>query len=441
MKLPNTTNAPQIGASPRGLLLPWGLSPVRNIRIIQALFFLTLFIVGFRAYAAPTYTLQQVIDNANLLNPSINISRADQDRAVAGLTVARSFINPEIEAGAGPSRYRSGTNEVKNNWGVGISQPLEYPGVRSARRELAESNIKVAEVGVELTIIELRARVKDTFYDVLQRQAILKLVDEDRNLLQQIRDRIKLRVDVGESPRYELIRSDTELLAAERDYQAALVRVVEAKAYLRGLVGATMPMEYDVAGELPLGSTLPGIEDLRARIDQTPQLQQMRLAAEAAENRVRLEERLRNPGLTLKAGVEQDPDLTSLRLGVAIPIPLWNQRQGQIAEAAAGVRQMQAMLSDRQLGINRDLEAAYQRYLIAQQQVYSFENGLLGQSEAVLKTAEAAYRFGERGILEYLDAQRTFRIVRRDYLTSRYDYVIAMLQIERLLGTELLPTK
>jgi cobalt-zinc-cadmium efflux system outer membrane protein len=56
----------------------------------------------------------------------------------------------------------------------------------------------------------------------------------------------------------------------------------------------------------------------------------------------------------------------------------------------------------------------------------------------VLKTAEAAYRYGERGILEYLDAQRTFRIVRKDYLAARYDYVSAMLQIERVLGTEIL---
>lgn len=439
MNLPNTRSA-QHTATPQISAIARPAASARSLKWMQWLFILTLLVTAWTAHAAPTYTLQQVIDNANLLNPSINISRAEQDRAVAGVTIATSYINPEVEVGAGPSRYRSGTNEVKNNWGVGLSQPLEYPWVRSARREWAESNVKVAEVGVELSFIELRARVKDTFYDVLQRQAILKIVEEDRNLLQQIRDRIKLRVDVGEAPRYELIRADTELMAAERDYQAALVRITEAKAYLRGLVGPSMGNDFELLGELPLSNTLPNIDDLKARVEQTPQLQQIRLAIAAAEAKVRLEQRLRNPGLTLKAGVDQDPDLTSLRLGVAIPIPIWNQRQGQIAEASAGLRQVQAMASDRQLGLNRDLEAAYQRYLIAQQQVYSFENGLLSQSEAVLKTAEAAYRFGERGILEYLDAQRTFRIVRRDYITARYDYVSAMLQIERLLGTELLPT-
>jgi cobalt-zinc-cadmium efflux system outer membrane protein len=53
--------------------------------------------------------------------------------------------------------------------------------------------------------------------------------------------------------------------------------------------------------------------------------------------------------------------------------------------------------------------------------------------------AEAAYKFGERGILEYLDAQRTHRAVKKDYLSARYDYISAMLEIERLLGTEIVP--
>ncbi|MFA6178661.1 MAG: TolC family protein [Candidatus Methylopumilus sp.] len=433
MNIRKKRNEHQSGAKSHALM------DMRKFGALHYLVLLTLLVCSLSLQAAPTFTLQQVIDNAVQYNPTINIARAQEDAAIASVTTAKAYINPEIEVGAGPSRYRSGSNEVKNNWGVGLSQPLEFSGVRGARQSIAESNVKVAGVGRELTRLELRSRVKDAFYNVLQRQAVLKLVEEDRTLLQQIRDRVKLRSDVGEAPRYELIKADTESLAAERDYQAALVRVIEAKAYLHGLIGPSMPSDYDVVGELPLSDSLPTLASLRAQIEQSPQLQQIRAASEAAEARLRLEERLRNPGVTLKAGVDQDPDLTSMRFGVAIPLPLWSQRQGQIAEAAAGVRQVQAILSDRELALNRELESAYQRYLIAQQQVVAFENGLLSQSEAVLKTAEAAYRFGERGILDYLDAQRTFRIVRKDYLAARYDYVSAMLEIERLLGTELLP--
>ncbi|ROH86217.1 TolC family protein [Pseudomethylobacillus aquaticus] len=391
------------------------------------------------AQAATTYALDDVIQMAMTHSPRMNIAKAREDGASAALVTARSLINPEVEVGAGPTRYRTPGGQGSNgNWGIGISQPLEYPSVRRARQEVASANIKVANLGTELTVLGLQANVKSAFYHVVQRQAVLQLTEGDRVLLRDIRERVKLRVDVGESPRYELIKADTELLAAERDYQTALTQVLEAKAYLRGLVGTVMPETYDVRGQLPLGSTLPALNDLNARISGTVSLQQIRAAIDTATARVTLQEKLRNPGLTLKAGVEQDPDLSQFRLGLAIPIPVLNQRQGQIAEAAAELRELQAIFDDRELVLSRELNAAYQRYIISQQQLNAFENGLLSQAESVLKVAESAYRFGERGILDYLDAQRTYRMVRKDYLAARYGYIEAILDIEQLLGQKFL---
>ncbi len=394
--------------------------------------------IPIMAYAADGYSLQQVIDLAFNEHPSVRVAKAQEAAAIANVTTAKSFLNPEVEVGTGPSRYRSGSNDTRTNWGVALAQPLEFPDVRKARREIAESNVNYVSLNTEINQVELRSKVKQGFYQVVQRQDALRLMEEDRNLLQQIRERVKLRVDVGESPKYELIKADTEALAAERDYQAALVRVAEAKAFLQGLVGPSMPANYQVIGELPLKQSLPTIESLRDQVTQSPYLKQVRAASQTADARLRLEQNLRNPGLTLKAGVEQDPDLTSFRLGLAVPLPLWNQRQGQIAEATANINQVQAQLSDRELALNRDLESSYQRYLIAKNQLNSFENGLLAQAESVLKVAESAYKYGERGILEYLDAQRTYRLVKKDYLTARFDYVAAMLEVERLVGNQLL---
>ena len=393
------------------------------------------------ANAASVYSLQQALEIAMAQSPSVMIAKAQEDAAVATITTAKSYLNPQLEFGAGPSRYRAGTNQTKDNWGVALSQTLEFTDVRKARREIAETGAKTAGLTGDLIRLELKVRVKNAFYNVLQKQEVLKLVEADQQLLQTIRDRVKLKTDIGESPKYELIKAETEYLAAQRDFQAALVRVVEAKALLKGLVGSGLNNAFELSGQLPLSEALPRLDALRDQVAQSPYLQQVRAAAEIADAKLKLEESLRNPGLTLKAGIEQDPDLLQYRLGVAIPLPLWTNREGQIAEASANIRQAQAQLGDRELGLSRDLETAYQRYLIAQGQVSAFESGLLEQAEAVLKVAEAAYKFGERGILEYLDAQRTYRSVRKDYLAARYDYVAAMLEIERLIGTELLPTK
>jgi cobalt-zinc-cadmium efflux system outer membrane protein len=206
-------------------------------------------------------------------------------------------------------------------------------------------------------------------------------------------------------------------------------------------VSKSLTASFGLIGSLPPSDINLNADFLKNEISKSPKLKQIKASSDIAENRLRLEEKLINPGLTLNAGVDQDPDITSYRFGISIPIPIWNRRQGQIGEAAAGYRELQAQYTDQELALKRDIESAFQRYLIAQQQVKTFESGLLTQAESVLKVAESAYRYGERGILEYLDAQRTFRLVRKDYLASKYDYVVAILEIEQLLGMDILENK
>jgi cobalt-zinc-cadmium efflux system outer membrane protein len=413
------------------------------MRTLLLLFLFLLELVSKSAWSNPQYSLQDLIDIAKRENPILDVLKAREDAAKSSVVTAESFLNPEIEAGSGPSKYRTpSTNpNQKQNWGVTLSQPLEFPNVRSARKAVAESRVNYAGSVTEATMINLSLQIKKAFYEVLQNEAILKIAEGDRDALNDIRGRVALRVEVGEAPRYELIKADTELIAAQRDADAAKLRIFESKLYLRGLVSKSIVDAFDVSGSLPPSDIALNMEQLKDDINKSPRLKQIKASSEIAENRLRLEEKLINPGVTLKAGVDQDPDITSYRFGLSIPIPIWNQRQGLIGEAAANYREIQAQYTDQELSLRRDIEAAFQRYLIAQQQVKTFESSLLTQAESVLKVAESAYRYGERGILEYLDAQRTYRLVRKDYLASRYDYIVAILEIEQLLGMDILENK
>ena len=136
--------------------------------------------------------------------------------------------------------------------------------------------------------------------------------------------------------------------------------------------------------------------------------------------------------------MNQDPGIRNYTIGVSIPLPIWNQREGQISQAAANLREVEATYEQQSLLLKRDINASFQRYLIAKEQVMTFEESLLDQAESVLKVVEAAYRFGERGILEYLDAQRTQRVVRKDYLSARLDYIVSIMEMEQLLGSKIM---
>ena len=390
------------------------------------------------AFAETTFDLKTLLDKAVAENPMMAVSKAQIEAAAAGITVARSFYNPDMEVMAGPARYRGvptpGASE--RNYGVTISQPLDFPGTRTSRRELAEQQLTYAEKGIQTTSFDLRNLIKQAYLTVLLRQQILQMLGANLSILQEIQTKIKRKVDVGEAARYELIKADPEVLAAERDYASAQTRIDEAKAILRGMIG-NMPDSFDVKSELPTISTLPAITELRKSAENNPYLQQLFTAKDSAEAKLKLEQALRFPGLTLKSDFTQDPDLNTFRVGVVVPLPVWNRREGQIAQAAAGIEEADANIKLQQQVLRKEIDSAYQRTVIASNQLKVFENGLLQQSEATLSRAEAAYKFGERGILEYLDAQRVNRDVRRDYLIAKFDYFFSVLQIERFIGSDL----
>ena len=67
--------------------------------------------------------------------------------------------------------------------------------------------------------------------------------------------------------------------------------------------------------------------------------------------------------------------------------------------------------------------------------VTALESGIVSRAEAALKVAEAAYRFGERGFLEVIDAQRVFRAARAELIAARYELATAWVEIQRLRAT------
>jgi len=82
------------------------------------------------------------------------------------------------------------------------------------------------------------------------------------------------------------------------------------------------------------------------------------------------------------------------------------------------------------------IDSAHGRYLQASQQLEAFEKGLLHEAEAALTAAETAYRLGERGILEVLDAQRVLRTVRLDWLNAQFDRQAALVDLDELRAVE-----
>lgn len=384
---------------------------------------------------AQRYTLPQLVDLALNSNKGVEAASAGVEAARAGLTTARAYPNPEVEYLAGRASARQAGGAAGSTQTVSVSQRIDLPNQRSLRSAIANYSLDVSRAGRSLFLTDLVAAVKQGYYEVLRREAEFQAAEEDLALAQQLFDRAQVRVDAGDAPRGEQLRAETELLSARNNSQSALLRVTRAKSFLRQQVGGGLPMTFALEGGLRGEPTVPTLESLRQTLMTTnPELLQLRTEFDRARVAVDYERSLAVPTVALRAAHEREPDVQNTRVGVSISVPLWDRRRGPIDEAAARLIQARSLLEAREFALAQELDSAYQQFQIASAQVSALESGIVRQAEASLRVAEAAYRFGERGILEYFDAQRTLRAARSSLIAAQFDLQLAAVDIERLLA-------
>lgn len=394
---------------------------------------LTLGFAATLAVAAPQYDLPKL--EALALSTSRSVMAAREQIAVARYAVdsAGAFPNPELEYLGGTARSRALGGNTGDARSVTLTQPLDMPWRRTPR-------IAAAEAGVDVTAAVLRAFEADTlarlrlrYFEVLRRDVELSNTREDMAAMESVRSRIALRVETGEAPRFELIKADAELLNVQKIAQAAGLRAEQARLQLRQSVGGALPAGFALRGSLRDVPQVLSLGMLRQQLNETsPDLARARAEMLRAQHQLDLERRQRWPSVALKAGMDEDPDARVNKLGVVVSIPLWDRRSGPVGEASAQLSRARHELAAQEFALPQHLEIAFQQYEIAQAQVVALESGILRQAEAAVKVAEAAYRFGERGFLDVLDAQRVFRAARAELTTARYELASAWVEIERL---------
>lgn len=379
-------------------------------------------------------TLEEALSRAREQSPELAAARAELERAQAARRTARQYPNPSVNGWGGQLRARRDDVNEGATYGVGVQQPLESPRVRGARARASDAALAVAEAGARAAETELAARVKRAFSDAVRAAELRAVAEEQVGLLERVREGIRRKVDVGEGPGLDLARAETELLQARADLAQAEMIGTEARLGLARAVGTPGGGELDPDGAFP-PLALPEQEELRASLaESNPRIEEARRGLGEARERLDLQRHKRFDGFGVGAEWSREPDDERLLLALRVPLPAWNRRRGQIGEASARVKKAQAELAMRELSLLRELDTLYSRHRVAQQQVSLIETGMLQEARRALRGADVAYRSGERGILEVLDAQRTLRAIRLDLLTARSEMERTGIEIERLAG-------
>ncbi len=367
-------------------------------------------------------------------NGLVRAARSQVGMAESGVISAEAYPNPQVSAIGGPQQARiPAANPANTTREIGVVQPIENPFMRSARIGAASAGVDASRASLNQVRADLAALLRVRAFELLQRQEIARIESEVFDLMDDVRRRIKLAVDVGETARFELIRTDAEVLNAAVRKEAAQLNAQRARIALVQLTAGALKPDFELSAKLRDPIQMPALEMLRQEVSSVnPEI--LRLQAEQERTRLRISQERASviPSVDVLFANYQDAQYNENRGGLRVTVPLLYQRRGEIDAAIHDSARVRETLEYRLFEIGQLLESAWQGYQIAQRRVEMFEGGLIKEAELAFQVARTAHRFGERGLMEVLDSQRILRGILVDSLLARFELQSAAAEIDRL---------
>lgn len=368
------------------------------------------------------FSLAEARTRAFALDPELISLQGLQPAFAARARQSGRLANPELSVtldNLGQAHVAEGpTTEV------GISQALPLGSKLRARAALAQAEQLGNQLAIAQRKAELAAEVRGCLAQWTIAQERLMLAQEEaavaRAQATAIAEKLRAgRVVESEQARAQALAHEVELSSISRQREAQVAR------RRCQLVVGELP---EAPPELPL----PAWPDKPARLLQR-QAELARQQAEAAAQVARAEA---VPDLTVSVGARryQDSGEQALVVGAALPLPLFDRNrparletQAQLAAAQQSAALAAARAEARLLEAKAELQSASEA-------LTQLEAEVLPATRDSLRVAEAAYRAGKTGLLEWLDARRVWREAQERRQTTWLAVQAAAAALERETG-------
>jgi len=324
---------------------------------------------------------------------------------------------------------------------AGLSYLIERGKKRQHR--LAAAKDQTAETAATVTDDEriLTSEVAQQFIAALLAKADFDLAQQDLKSFQQTVDISEDQYKAGSMSEGDLLKIKLQLLQFQMDVSSARLARVQALASLRQLMGFdSVPENYEVEGDLTYQSVHLNLDDLKMLALRTrPDLRAAQLGIQAARSQYSLAQAngKRDLGVTFTYN-----HLTGINTGSLffnIDIPIFDRNQGEIARTRYAITQSQELSSEQASLALTDVENAYESLRTSDQVVKLYQSGYLKQSEDSRNISQYAYQRGAASLLDYLDAERTYRGTEFAYRQALANYMISLEQLRQAVGTRSLP--
>lgn len=340
-----------------------------------------------------------------------------------------------------PSQLNGTTLDNVTEFDVGVSYTFERGHKRQARVEAAHDQTTETRSQVNDAERTLTASVAQQFIGVLLAKSNLQLAQDDLASYQKTVNISQESYRAGAMSEGDLLKIKLQMLQFQTDLSSARLAVVQSLAGLRQLLGfESVPMDYDVVGQLAYAPLTANQEDLQLQaLKLRPDLLAAQQGVTASQSQYKLAKANGKRDLTTTFTYTHVAAVNAAGFTMNIEIPIFDRNQGEIARTHYAISQAQEVSSEASETVMTDVANAYQGVETNAQVVELYTSGYLKQAEESRDISAYAYKRGAASLLDFLDAERSYRSTQLAYRQSLANYMLSLEQLREAVGTRNLP--
>lgn len=397
--------------------------------------------------AAMRIDLDQAIQIAIAHNHALKAARTLIDQSKAQEITAAIRPNPVFTYDDlfipvfNPSQLNSSTLNNISEFDVGASYTFERGNKRQRRIEAARDQTAVTRSQISDNERALTFNVAQQFLAVLLAKSNIELAQQDLKSFQDTVDISQARLKAGSMSEGDFLKIKLQMLQFQTDVSSAELGLVQAKEGLRALLGYdAVPANYDVAGDLTYTPLHLNREDLQAMaMGLRPDLMAAKQGVTAADSQYQLAKANGKRNLTTTLDYTHVSGLNNASFIMNIEIPIFDRNQGEIARTHYAITQSQELKTAAEETVMTDVATAYEAVKTGDQVVQLYESGYLNQAKESRDISEYAYKRGAASLLDFLDAERSYRATQLAYRQALATDMLALEQLREAVGTRNLP--
>jgi cobalt-zinc-cadmium efflux system outer membrane protein len=397
--------------------------------------------------ASVTISLDDAIQMALRRNHNILAARTTIQQSEAEEITANLRPNPVLLSDwqflpiFQPSQFSADYLDNTAQFDLGVSYLFER-GKKRQHRLLAARDI-TAETRSQVADSErgLAFNVGSGFINVELAESTLALAQEDLQSFQNTVDISEARYKAGDIGEGDLLKIKLQMLQFQTDLSAAQLARVQGLSDLRQLLGyESIPPDYDVAGAFDYQPVKGNLDDFQAKaLQNRPDLRAAQQGVTAANSQHALQQAIGKRDITGEINYTHIGYLNDVSLFGQMQMPIFDRNQGEIARAAYAITQAQEQERFSNGQVLTDVRDAFENLRTNDQVVGLYRSGYLDQARQSRDISEYAYRHGAASLLDFLDAERSYRVIQLAYRQALASYLLALEQLREAVGTRSLP--